>query len=60
MQIFIKTPNGKTLLLNVESSNDIQSIKNKIEEIEGIPSDIQRLIYFKELENKKTLSDYNI
>ena len=60
MQIFIKTPNGKTLLLNVESSNDIQSIKNKIEEIEGIPSNIQRLIYFKELENKKTLSDYNI
>ena len=60
MQIFVKTFTGKTLLLKVESSNDIKSIKSKIQEIEGIPSDIQRLIYFKELDNKKTLSDYNI
>ena len=61
MQIFVKTFTGKTLLLKVvESSNDIKSIKNKIQELEGIPSDIQRLMYFKELDNKKTLSDYNI
>ena len=60
MQIFIKTLTGKILLLNVESSNNIQSIKNKIQELDGIPSKIQRLIHHKELDNKKTLSDYNI
>ena len=60
MQIFVKSPSGKTLLLNVESSYDIESIKYEIEIKEGIPSNIQRLLHSKELENTKTLSDYNI
>ena len=61
MQIFIKTLTGKTLVLDVEPSITIENIKYKIEELEGVPKEQQRLISGKELiDNNKTLSDYNI
>jgi len=61
MNVTIKTYSGKSIILEVEPSDTIKTLKHKIQKVEGISPDQQILIYAgKELGNEQTCIDCNI
>ena len=61
MQIFIKTLTGRKQQYNFESDSTVLSVKQALQEKEGIQVDQIRLIYSgKQLSDEKTLQDFNV
>jgi ubiquitin len=59
--IFCKTLTGKSIPLDVEKTDTITAIKEKISQKEGIHVENMRLIYAgKQLEDERTLEDYEV
>lgn len=61
MQIFVKTLTGKTITLDVDSSETVEACKQQVQDKEGIPPDQQRLVFKgMVMEDGMTLADYNV
>jgi large subunit ribosomal protein L40e len=61
MQIFVKILKGKTITLDVETTDKIVYVKQQIQEKEGTHPEQQRLFFDgKQLEDGLTIDDYNI
>ncbi|KAG0143580.1 hypothetical protein CROQUDRAFT_96077 [Cronartium quercuum f. sp. fusiforme G11] len=61
MQIKVKTLTGKEIELDIEPEDLISTVKERVEEKEGIPPSQQRLIYSgKQMADDKTVKELNI
>lgn len=61
MLIKVKTLTGKEIEIDIEPTDKVERIKERVEEKEGIPPQQQRLIYSgKQMNDEKTASDYKI
>ena len=57
----VRTMTGKTITLAVKHSDTVKDVKSQIQDKEGIPLEQQKLLHAcKELEDERTLDDYNI
>jgi len=61
MLLFVRTITGKVFNIDINPSDTIDMVKEKIQEAEDIPVDQQRVIYQgRQLDDDLTLVDYNV
>ncbi len=61
MPIQIVMMTGRMVTIKTACHETIEDVKERLQEVEGIPIDQQRLVYMgKQLDDERTLSDYNI
>ena len=61
IQIFIRTPTGKTITLDVETCTTVNVLKHAIQRKVGSPVDAQRVMFGgRQLEDDRPLSYYDI
>ena len=61
MQVFVKTPVGKILPLNLDGANTIGQMKEQIKTLQGIDPSLQKLVYAGTLlVDSQTLDFYSI
>ncbi|CAI8025075.1 NEDD8 [Geodia barretti] len=59
MLIKVKTLTGKEIDIDIEPTDKVERIKERVEEKEGIPPPQQRLIFSgKQMNDEKTAADY--
>ena len=61
MQLLVKTVSGRTLSLEVQPTESVESVKKMLQERENVDADHQRLVFAgKELEDSQMIGDYHI
>ncbi|KDR21761.1 NEDD8 [Zootermopsis nevadensis] len=61
MLIKVKTLTGKEIEIDIEPTDKVERIKERVEEKEGIPPQQQRLIFSgKQMNDEKTAQDYKV
>ena len=60
MEVIFRTPSGETFKFTVEPDDDLESIKQKVEELTGIPAPVRRFCHKGRPLRPGTLSDNGI
>jgi ubiquitin len=60
-QIFVRHPDSSIITIDVEATESVENVKQKIQDKKGIPANSQRLLFNGvQLEDGRTLEDYSV